>query len=163
MKILNLRDKPQHLPVLARWHHAQWAYLDPDTSLEKRLAKMQAHLDEVIVPGTYIATDDDGNLLGSAAIVSSDMDTHPEWSPWLASVYVAPEHRRKGVGASLVRHVMQQARQAGMTTLYLFTPDQEHFYGTLGWQVLVREGYLGHDVVVMCSTLADATPGAAPE
>ena len=28
-------------------------------------------------------------VIGTASLIECDMETHPEWSPWLASVYVA--------------------------------------------------------------------------
>lgn len=30
--------------------------------------------------------------MGSAAIINNDMDTRPELTPWLASVFVAPAY-----------------------------------------------------------------------
>jgi len=40
-------------------------------------------------------------------------------SPWLAGLFVAPEHRRKGAGAILVRAIEDQARQRGFSRLTL--------------------------------------------
>jgi predicted N-acetyltransferase YhbS len=83
------------------------------------------------------------------------MDTHPEWMPWLASVYVAPEFRHQGVGSRLVNSVSEAARKAGMEALYLFTPDRVAFYQRLGWQVLHGEAYRGRWVTVMRIQLSD--------
>ena len=52
----------------------------------------------------------DQELFGSAAIIEHDMDTRMELSPWLASVFVAPEFRKRGIGSKLVTHVMEQAK-----------------------------------------------------
>jgi GNAT superfamily N-acetyltransferase len=52
--------------------------------------------------------------MGSAAIIDSDMDTRPELTPWLASVFVAKEFRNQGVGSRLVEHVMEEVRKAGV-------------------------------------------------
>lgn len=147
MQIVDLKDAPQHLPTLAAWHQAQWSYLNPAGSLASRIEKMQAHLVDRLIPSTFIALDEE--LLGSAAIVASDMDTRPELSPWLASVFVAPAHRNKGIGAALVKQVVARAKQTGIETLYLFTPDREPFYQTLGWQTLYKEPYRGSEVTVM--------------
>ncbi|NOU13132.1 MAG: GNAT family N-acetyltransferase, partial [Methylococcaceae bacterium] len=82
-------------------------------------------------------------------------DTRPELTPWLASVFVAPKHRNNGVGSQLVKNVMQQAKEAGINELYLFTPDRETFYQKLGWSVLAKEDYRGHAVTVMSVKLSD--------
>ena len=147
MQILDLRDEPQQIPTLAKWHHQQWASLNPNGSLEKRIIKMQDYLSEECVPSTFIAKT--SQLLGSAAIVDNDMETKPELTPWLASVFVAPEYRRQGIGSELVKHVMQKAKQAGIEAMYLFTPDQANFYQKLGWEVIANEEYRGHSVMVM--------------
>lgn len=151
MQILDLKHEPHHIPKLAEWHHNQWSSLNPGGSLEKRIEKMQAYLGTDLIPSTFIAKA--AMLLGSAAIIDHDMDTRLDLSPWLASVFVAPEYRNNGIGGSLVRHVMQTAKQAGIERLYLFTPDRESFYRKLGWQVLSKEEYRGHAVTVMCIQL----------
>ena len=112
---------------------------------------MRAFLAPGFVPTTFVAVDDD--LLGSAAIVACDMETHGELSPWLASVYVRDKYRRRGVGSALVRHVMQAAACNGFDTLYLFTPDRESFYRQLGWSHYERTPYHGETVVVMRADL----------
>lgn len=147
MKIVDLKNHPEHLATIAHWHHQQWGYLNPNQTLEMRMDEMRAHLLEPLVPTTFVAFDQ--TLLGSAAIVVDDMDTHPELTPWLASVYVAPEFRRRGIGSKLVRHMMEQARQHGYAELYLFSPDRARFYAALGWQVLSQELYRGYPVTVM--------------
>jgi GNAT superfamily N-acetyltransferase len=147
MKIIDLRHAPQHLQTLAQWHHLQWADLNPGSTLAGRIEKMAVYLGDTFIPTTYMAMDP--GLLGSAAIVAHDLDTRPDLTPWLASVYVAPEHRKKGVATKLVKHVMDKAEQAGIKTLYLFTPDQEPFYKKLGWHTLSKDSYHGHEVTVM--------------
>ncbi len=98
---------------------------------------------------------EDGTVLGSASLVAHDMDTRMDLSPWLASVLVAPEHRRRGVGTALIHRVVDEARTLGFRTLYLFTPDKEALYTKLGWQFLERTEYLAQTVVIMSLAIAD--------
>ncbi|MGY8814065.1 MAG: GNAT family N-acetyltransferase, partial [Gammaproteobacteria bacterium] len=77
------------------------------------------------------------------------MQSRLELSPWLAGVFVAPQCRNLGIGSQLVRHVMQEACDAEIKKLYLFTPDQEQFYEKLGWTTFSREEYQGTPVTVM--------------
>lgn len=152
MSILNLTDVPEYIPTLAEWHHHEWAHLNPGRTLEKRIESMQGYLGEDLVPSTFIYKHD-GQLAGSAAIVVCDMDTRKDLTPWLASVFVAPMFRRQGIGSKLVRHLMLQARQRGIASLYLFTPDQVRFYQKLGWSVLTTDTYHGCPVTVMQACL----------
>ena len=153
MHIDYLADHRDLIPTLAPWHHRQWAYLNPGKTLEQRIAKLRGHCGRKTIPVTFVALEDT-TLLGSASLVEDDMDTYPDLSPWLASVYVAPEHRRQGIGSALVRRVVEEAAALGSKTLFLFTPDRESLYARLGWKVRSREQYRGVDVVVMELDLA---------
>ena len=157
MIILDLSEQPHYLPTLAAWHQQEWAHLNPGSSLEKRIEKMQAYLEDGLVPSTFIY-EQRGQLAGSAAIVVCDMDTHPELTPWLASVFVAPHFRRLGIGTQLVKHVMLQAKKAGIPALYLFTPDQSAFYQTLGWSIIAEEVYCEAAVTLMRVDLKNQCP-----
>jgi predicted N-acetyltransferase YhbS len=133
MHILPLRERPGVIEQLARWHHAQWGGMNPDSAIERRMTRLRNHLEPGRVPQTFIAVDGK-ELLGSASLVVADLDTHEHLSPWLAAVYVDPPHRERGVGSALVQRVADEARLLGMPVIYLFTPDRAPFYARLGWQ-----------------------------
>lgn len=147
IKIFNLKDEPENLSTLAKWHQDEWSYLNPGEDLVARISRMQPFLNEDFIPSTFIARDE--ALLGSAAIVLRDLKTEPQLTPWLASVYVRPDVRKQGIGRQLVLHVMQQARNEGIDYLYLYTPNQEHFYIKLGWSTIDKRKHQGHDVTIM--------------
>jgi N-acetylglutamate synthase-like GNAT family acetyltransferase len=152
--IIDLKTEPHHIPVLADWHHHEWSSLNPGQTVDQRIESMQSYLSDDLVPSTFIAKGT--HLMGSAAIIENDMDTRPELTPWLASVFVAPEFRNRGVGSRLVEHVIEEARKTGIKELYLFTPDCVSFYERLGWRVLSNEEYRGHWVTVMSIKLSDS-------
>ncbi len=151
MQIIDLKFEPYHIPRLAEWHHQEWSYLNPDLTVSQRAEWMQSYLSDDLVPSTFIALRE--QLLGSAAIIEHDLETRPDLSPWLASVFVAPEHRGQGIGTKLVIHVMEKVREAGILVLYLFTPDKEGFYQKLGWQTLSKETFRDHPITVMQANL----------
>ncbi|MBI1785277.1 GNAT family N-acetyltransferase [Candidatus Sumerlaeota bacterium] len=148
IEIKYLADHPAATPVLARWHHAQWGYLNPGGSEEKRIADFQHHLGKRQIPITFVALEGE-TVLGSASMIEQDMDTRPELHPWLSSVYVDTSRRGSGVGTALVRRVMEEARAIGVKTLYLFTPDRESFYAQLGWQTIEKTEYRGEIETIM--------------
>ena len=154
MHIDTLANHPGTIPTLARWHHKQWKHLNPDDSIEQRIARLQVHLGQEPIPTTFVALSSvEGRgvkVVGSASLFPHDMDTHPELTPWLASVFVAPQHRGQGIGTALIRRVIQQARTLGISQLYLFTtPDKEGFYARLGWSLIERTNYRGYPQIVM--------------
>jgi predicted N-acetyltransferase YhbS len=148
LQILPLYERPQAIEQLARWHFAQWGSLNPAGTIERRIARFQEHLQPDRVPQTFVAVDDD-QLLGSASLVAADLPNRADLSPWLASVYVDPPFRQRGIGAALVEFVAKEARRLGFPVIYLFTPDRAAFYGRLGWQVVEQSDWNGIGVTVM--------------
>ncbi|GAB4346736.1 MAG: GNAT family N-acetyltransferase [Candidatus Abyssubacteria bacterium] len=148
MKIESLKLHPEFIPALAAWHHAEWAYLHDDDSVERRIAEFQAEFETDGIPKTFVAVSKT-TLLGSASLLPHDMDTRMDLSPWLASVFVAPEHRNRGIGSALIKHVMLEAARLGYRTIYLFTPDRAPLYARLGWSHHETLKYHGHQVEIM--------------
>jgi predicted N-acetyltransferase YhbS len=148
MTIEYLADHPQFLSTLAQWQHGEWGYLRPGDSVEARMARLQTSVQIGRIPLTVVALAD-GELLGSASLIPHDMDTRMELTPWLAGVFVAPEHRRKGVGAQLVRRIMAEAAALKVPLLYLYTVHSEKFYATLGWSLQEHTAYREQNVAIM--------------
>lgn len=148
MKITNLKNRPDCLEEICAWHHEEWGYLNPGRTLEERIISKREHLEGKTIPATYLA-EVDGQVVGSASLVESDMPERPELTPWLASVFVAPTARKKGAGRAVVLKIMEHARAAGIKTLYLYTPDREHFYRHMGWQTIEHLVYHGANVTLM--------------
>lgn len=152
MDIAYLADHPQYIPTLADWHHAQWGHLNPGSDSAKRSHQLAQHTGRPGIPTTLIALDGT-TLLGSASLVQNDLTTHPQLTPFLASVYVAPPFRRQGVASALVRGVMAAAQELGVTELYLITPDQQRLYASLGWQIRQQVEYRGEVDTLMTIVL----------
>ena len=148
MTIEYLADHPKFLSTLAQWQHSEWGHLRPGDSVEARMARLQSSVQIRRVPLTVVAVAD-GELLGSASLVAHDMETRMELTPWLAGVFVASEHRRKGVGAQLVRHIMSEAATLHVPVLYLYTVHSENFYANLGWSLQEHTGYREQNVAIM--------------
>ncbi len=148
LEILPLRDRPDAIEQLARWHYGQWGKWNPTNSVQRRIIRFQDHLTPGRVPQTFVATED-GHVLGSASLVTMDLDSHAYLSPWLASVYVDASQRNRGVGAALVRRVAEEARSLRLPTIYLFTPDRAAFYAKLGWEVIEQAQWGDTSVTIM--------------
>jgi GNAT superfamily N-acetyltransferase len=129
-----LKNHRHCIPELARWHNAEWGALNPGETLESRRARLETHAGNRSLPLTWVALEQ-GRLLGSASLVPNDMETRPQLRPWLASVFVLPPARGRGIGSLLVQHIESQARAAGFPRIFLFTPDRESFYQRLGWRL----------------------------
>ncbi len=151
MKIGYLADNQDFIPALAQWHYREWAYLRPGESVEERVSRLRESCGHREIPTVVIAFEDH-TLIGSAMLVAHDMDTRMDLSPWLAGVFVVPDHRRHGAGAALVQRIIHEARGIGVERLYLYTPSAERFYSCLECSLLEHTSYRGTEVAVMSYT-----------
>ena len=148
MSIDYLADHPEFLRMLAEWQHGEWGHLRPGDSVEARMARLGKFSERDRIPLSVVAHDN-GELLGSASLIPHDMETRLELTPWLAGVFVAPEHRRRGIGAALVRRVMVEAGRLNVSVLYLYTVHSEKFYASLGWSLQEHTTYRNQNIAIM--------------
>ena len=148
MEIDYLTDHPGFLRTLAEWQHGEWGYLRPGDTVEARMARLGGWGERDRIPLTVVAHDE-VKLLGSASLIAHDMNTRMELTPWLAGVFVAPEHRRRGIGAALVRRIVAEAARLNVPVLYLYTVHSEKFYATLGWSLQEHITYREQNVTIM--------------
>ena len=148
LTISYLADCPEYLSTVSGWVYQEWGEHMPGLTLENLTEIFSGHLNRDRIPLTLIARVD-GQPAATASIYIHDLDIRPDLSPWLAAVYVAPSYRKRGIGSELVKAVEGAAQKLQISRLYLFTPDQEHFYTHLGWSVLERVEYWNQTVVIM--------------
>lgn len=138
------------LAICARWRANAFSVLKASFEQELRslelFASDQSH-------GVVLVAKADDEPIGTCLLVESEIEPNHDVSPWLAGLFVVPEHRRKGAGAILVRAVEDQARQREFTRLYLYTTEAAGFYARLGWSVLDRTNWRGFDTALMVRDL----------
>lgn len=126
---------------------------------------------ELLSPHTYylvaVRVDDPGAVDGYAGLLApvgaGDAD--------IQTIAVAESARRRGLGRTLMRHLMTEAHQRGAARLFLDVradnPGAQTLYEALGFEpIAVRPGYYqpdNVDAVVMRHTLVPPTPGLAGE
>ena len=142
-----LPDDDAVVNTIAAWHQEAWGHLT-GRSQAVRFREFDDQRGSDRIPLTVVAFGS-AEPLGSASLLMDDMDTHPEWNPWLASVYVSPAHRRRGVGERLCRRIVAEAARLQVPRLWLFTHDQAPLYARMGWRTVCEEAYRGEAVTVM--------------
>ena len=158
LKIDYLPADPAIQCTVAEWHHQEWKHLSERT-LEDRIAEFAEHLNPNSVPLTVLGWIE-GKPVASASLLIHDMDIHPDWSPWLASVFVLPHLRRQGVGRLLVARIEEEAARLGVPKLYLYTPDRAPFYQYMNWESLEEINYHGEQVTLMEKVIHSAPSGS---
>ncbi len=144
-----LADLPGHAATLAAWHHAQWGHLYSDWTQDVASGELHDHATRRGIPTTLLAMQGD-RLLGSVSLVEEDApELKDQGDAWLASLYVVPEARGRGLGQQLVRALVAFAAEQKVARLWLFTPEHAAFYARLGWRPQGRATLRGVDVQLM--------------
>ena len=129
--IIDLADAPEFVDVCAAWSFGMWG-----CQADGSLAKAQAAFAAATLPAreafTFMARRG-GRIAGMASLRPSDFAGRPDLTPWLASVYVHPDHRRAGLAHALVRRVEAEARRQRHSRLHLVSEHAEALYADLGW------------------------------
>jgi N-acetylglutamate synthase-like GNAT family acetyltransferase len=143
-----LCNYPQYYNNVTDWMFNQWSYLFEDSNREEWLKNIIKRSNKNTVPEIIICIMN-SKIVGTASLVKCDMDTHKHLTPWLASVYVAEEKRRKGIGTKIVKRMIQECKDLNINKLYLFTFDMMNFYKRLGWKTIEKIKYFNQYVEVM--------------
>jgi predicted N-acetyltransferase YhbS len=148
MRIEYLPNEMRAIWQVAGWLHAEFGHRGRGSTLETRILRICERAQKRALPLAFIAREN-GSIVGTASLVAHDIDARLDLTPWLASVYVSPSHRNRGIGASLCRRVVQEARTLGFGRIYLFTFDKTSFYKSLGWKGIQQRKYHKEDVTVV--------------
>lgn len=86
--------------------------------------------------------------VGSALVIDNDLSERPDFSPWVAALWVEPEFRNFGVGSEVLRRAGREAFGLGFESVYLCAlPPKAPFYAARGW-TLIETGVGPHDLSV---------------
>jgi GNAT superfamily N-acetyltransferase len=151
-RIVPASERPELAPLVASWRVA--AFFDRPGGYT--VAEMTALI--LAAPEgpkeTFVLFEGD-RPVGTAGVVRRDLETRPDLTPWLAGLFVEPEHRGRGHATALVRRVEAFARAAGVPVLWLYTVAAEGLYARLGWERAGLEWEDGQAVVLMRRRLGE--------
>jgi GNAT superfamily N-acetyltransferase len=125
-----LRTLPEHTETIAKWIYDTFPHEFEGTTFGEWLEQVR-HPERI----TFVAVEN-GRALGTASLDFEDLPPRSDLTPWLASVYVLPEFRARGLGALLIEAVAKEAQARGFEQIYLHTSDRAEFYAKRGWSVL---------------------------
>jgi len=74
---------------------------------------------------------------GTASVIASDLDERPQYTPWVAAVWVEPGFRSRRIGRILIAHAANHALSTGAPRVYLTArPARRSLYEGLGWKMV---------------------------
>lgn len=85
--------------------------------------------------GIYYVAKADGQTVGSLMLTREWSDWNNQWYWWIQSVYVMPEHRRKGVYKTMYATLKATAKEQGIPQIRLYV-DKTNSRGQTVYQSL---------------------------
>lgn len=154
VQIVEIASCPHVGARLARWHVGAFGHLYPAWDEATAEAEFAAMTVPGRIPTTWVAfagsDRSEDAVLGSVSLIADDeLDGFRDEGPWLASLFVAPPARGRGLGERLVGVCLDAAAGLEAGRVLLFTDDHEDYYARRGWAVVARTTANGVDVRVM--------------
>lgn len=145
--IVTLADRPDLVAIVGYWQWQEWG-----RARGRRLESVRRDVAPLAkrhsAEAGFVLLDGE-TPVGTACLTLEDLDTRPDLTPWLASVFVLPEQRGRGHASALVRAVEQAAAARGHRRLWLFTWTSMPLYARLGWKTVGLEEHHGGAVTLM--------------
>ncbi|MBZ6078787.1 GNAT family N-acetyltransferase [Microvirga puerhi] len=137
MTICDLRERQDFVDIVAdRVWRAFWKEQGHPLSLLRDL--VQKSLGDDPIPTTFVAYAGD-HFLGTVSLIACDEETRPQYTPWIAALWVEPDHRARGIGEALVETAFRSAWGESFPRAYLLSREKRQaFYEKRGWVVRER-------------------------
>lgn len=149
VRIIDMPDDPALQQLVASTSVQLWRRDFPLDTEEWYFDLYSESQSQGTLPVVLVALDGD-EFVGTASLIADDeLPGAPEPGPWVAAVYVADSHRRRGIGTTFLNELRSRAVQAGHSRLFLYTEDKMAWYESMGWQTVRTATLSGHDVTVM--------------
>lgn len=147
-----LHDAPE-VDGLAAWFNREWGAREGFSLTQTRAwcSEVIAHPDEA-----FFVARAGRDVIGTSLLVRCDLETRRDLEPWLACVYVQPDHRARGVARRLVGTVEAYAQSRAEREIYLHTDSKTGpalLYEHLGWRRFSIGSHANGQVVIMKKSL----------
>jgi N-acetylglutamate synthase-like GNAT family acetyltransferase len=136
--ISDLRQRPEFFDHVAERIWQAWWKADGHP-LDYISGRLRENLSATPIPFALIAHDGEA-FLGTASVIASDLAERPQFTPWVAAVWVDLQARQRGVGAALVDRAVQDCFALGVGRAFLCArPHRSAYYERLGWNPIERD------------------------
>ena len=147
-----LAHHPELADELARWAWTEWrVFFDARGRTCDDARRSYGERAQIGALPLALVAFAGGKLVGTVSLMVHDLPTRPELTPWLASLFVVPDFRRRGVASLLIERAVVEAARLKLPTLYLWTSsaEAEALYRKVGWRSVERTEYCGKEIVIM--------------
>lgn len=86
------------------------------------------------LPQTFVAFEQ-GEAVATVGLWRCDLMSRQDLFPWLASLYVKPAYRGRGIGKRLQEFILEYCKKQNYPKVYLYT-ELINYYEKSGWEPL---------------------------
>ncbi len=135
MEIIKLEESNNlFFDKICDWYY-NWLGIKNNESIEEIKCTFEHSLCKNKLPQTFVALID-GEPAGMYQLsMSDDLNSRPDLYPWLINVYVDEKFRGRNVARELMNTVKENAKELGLTELYLYT-KHIGLYEKFGWKFI---------------------------
>lgn len=136
--ISDLREKPEFFDAVAQRIWQAW-WREKGHPLDFIAGRLRENLNAEPIPFALVAHDG-AKFLGSVSVIASDVAARPQYSPWVAALWVDEANRRQGIGAALVERAAHAIFALGIERTYLAASrERRSLYFTRGWKQIEED------------------------
>ena len=111
--ISDLRERPEFFDTVAdRIWSTWWEWRDFPLSYIR--GRLEENMNARAIPFALVAHDDT-TFLGTASVIASDVEELPQYTPWVAAVWVEPKYRKHRIGRALVARAVDGVLRSAST------------------------------------------------
>jgi N-acetylglutamate synthase-like GNAT family acetyltransferase len=148
--ISDLRARPEFFDTVAARIWSTW-WQPRDVPLDYIRGRLCENMNAAAIPFALVAHDD-AAFLGTASVIASDLEDLPQFTPWVACVWVEPDYRQHHIGRALVARAAADVFALGIGIAYLCAlPARRDFYLRQGF-VPIMENVGARGVTVFART-----------
>ena len=130
-----LADHPRHLPTVAQWYWQEWDRHEGwDIDRSTAFAAQGCNKDKLDI--ILIALNDTQDCVGTIQLrkewgLGAEIPAKLcQYTPWLGSLYVHPDHRFERIGYDLCTEIEKTAKAIGIKKCYAATAHLDAFFKT---------------------------------
>ena len=135
MEVTNLFEKPYHYKEVSHMIYQEFVL---GTSSKMTLEAVEHFFKNTKIkklPITFISVINN-ECVGTVSVFENDFKERPQYSPWLASLYVKPQYRDHKIGQHLITHLLNHLKTLNYTEVYLKTENASEYYQKRGWKLI---------------------------
>ena len=135
LKIATLAENQYYYKDIAKMIYQEFVLGTSSKMTLKDVEYFFEHTNVDVFPITFICIIDN-ECIGTVSVYENDFKERPQYSPWLASLYVKPKYRDKKMGQQLITYLISHLKALNYSELYLKTENASEYYKKLGWKLV---------------------------